>query len=288
MKLYQLRYFSAVCSCGHVTKAAEELHVSQPSVSNAIKELEDEFGVNLFHRINNRLTPTQEGLTFLDRAVKILQLTDDTQALMTEMGSRKRQVKIGVPPMIGTFLFPKLFKDFKDKNPQIQLELVEGGTPEMLRAIEEDVLDLAVIITNDVKSPDIHIKHICDTEFHFCAGKNHKLSGRDSVSFLDIKDESLILFKNGYFQNKFVRKRFAEIHSEPNVILCSNQVVTMKNLMKEGIVCAFLIKEVVEDEDDIISIPLDPPVPIQIGIIWRKNKRHYSDTIQFMKYAETL
>ena len=105
---------------------------------------------------------------------------------------------------------------------------------------------------------------------------------------MDIRDESLILFKNGYFQNKFVRKRFAEIHSEPNVILCSNQVVTMKNLMKEGIVCAFLIKEVVEDEDDIISIPLDPPVPIQIGIIWRKNKRHYSDTIQFMKYAETL
>ena len=113
MKLYQLRYFSAVCSCGHVTKAAEELHVSQPSVSNAIKELEDEFGVNLFHRINNRLTPTQEGLTFLDRAVKILELADDTQSLMTEMGSRKRQVKVGVPPMIGTFLLPKLFKDFK-------------------------------------------------------------------------------------------------------------------------------------------------------------------------------
>ena len=57
MKLYQLRYFTAVCRYGYVTKAAEELHVTQPSVSSAIKELEDEFSVNLFHRINNRLSP---------------------------------------------------------------------------------------------------------------------------------------------------------------------------------------------------------------------------------------
>ena len=54
MKLYQLKYFTAVCNYGYVTKAAEELHVTQPSVSRAIKELEDEFAVNLVHRINNR------------------------------------------------------------------------------------------------------------------------------------------------------------------------------------------------------------------------------------------
>ena len=58
MKLYHLRYFTAVCRYGYVTRAAEELHVTQPSVSSAIKELEDEFSVNLFHRINNRLSPT--------------------------------------------------------------------------------------------------------------------------------------------------------------------------------------------------------------------------------------
>lgn len=288
MKLYQIRYFSAVCRCGYVTKAAEELHVSQPSVSNAVRDLEDEFGVNLFHRINNRLTPTKEGVIFLDRVSKILDLADETASYMAELGQKKRQVKIGVPPMIGTFLFPRLFRDFKAKNPQIQLDLVEGGSPEMLRAVEEDELDLAVIITNDVNSPDIFIKHIYDTEFHFCVSKNHPFSAKTKVTFDEIKNESFILFKNGYFQNKFIKDRFSEIKAEPDIILNSNQIVTIKNLMRDGSICSFLIKEVIEDDRDIVGIPLDPPIPIQIGIIWRKNKRHYSDTIQFMKYAETL
>lgn len=131
MKLYQLRYFTAVCRYGYVTRAAEELHVTQPSVSSAIKELEDEFSVNLFHRINNRLSPTKEGLYFLDQATKILELADSTTSMMEELGSRKKQIKIGIPPMIGTFLFPKLFTAFRKKYPNIDLELVEGGSPRL-------------------------------------------------------------------------------------------------------------------------------------------------------------
>ena len=96
MKLYQLRYFTAVCRYGYVTRAAEELHVTQPSVSSAIKELEDEFSVNLFHRINNRLSPTKEGLYFLDQATKILELADSTTSMMEELGSRKKQIKIAI------------------------------------------------------------------------------------------------------------------------------------------------------------------------------------------------
>ena len=207
---------------------------------------------------------------------------------MSELGNRKKQIKIGIPPMIGTFLFPKMFCAFKEKYPNIQLELIEGGSPEMLLAVENDTLDLAVIITNGIKKPDIHIEHICSTEFLFCVGKGHPLAGRKSVTFEEIKDENIILFKNGYFQNKFVRSRFAEINAEPKVILYSNQIVTMKNLVKEGAVCAFLIEDVVKDDKDLCAIPINPPIPIEIGVIWRKNKRHNSDTIQFMKFAHTM
>lgn len=288
MKLYQLRYFTAVCRYGYVTRAAEELHVTQPSVSNAIKELEDEFSVNLFHRINNRLSPTKEGLYFLDQATKILELADSTTSMMEELGSRKKQIKIGIPPMIGTFLFPKLFTAFRKKYPNIDLELVEGGSPDSLLAVENDAIDLAVIITNGIKKPDIHIEPLCSTEFMFCVGRDHPLAGRAYVTFEDIKDESLILFKNGYFQNSFVRSRFAEINAEPNIILYSNQIITMKNLVREGVVCAFLIRNVTHDEGGISSIPIEPPIPIEIGVIWRKNKRHSSDTIQFIKFVNEM
>ena len=288
MKLYQLRYFTAVCRYGYVTRAAEELHVTQPSVSSAIKELEDEFSVNLFHRISNRLSPTKEGLYFLDQATKILELADSTTSMMEELGSRKKQIKIGIPPMIGTFLFPKLFTAFRKKYPNIDLELVEGGSPDSLLAVENDAIDLAVIITNGIKKPDIHIEPLCSTEFMFCVGRDHPLAGRAYVTFEDIKDESLILFKNGYFQNSFVRSRFAEINAEPNIILYSNQIITMKNLVRECGVCAFLIRDVVKNDSGLSAIPIDPPIPIEIGVIWRKNKRHSSDTIQFIKFVNEM
>ena len=91
------------------------------------------------------------------------------------------------------------------------------------------------------------------------------------MTFDEIKNESFILFKNGYFQNKFIKDRFSEIKAEPDIILNSNQIVTIKNLMRDSSICSFLIKEVIEDDRDIVGIPLDPPIPIQIGIIWRKN-----------------
>lgn len=288
MKLYQLRYFTAVCRYGYVTRAAEELHVTQPSVSNAIKELEDEFSVNLFHRINNRLSPTREGLYFLDQATKILELSEATQSRMEELGSRKRQIKIGIPPMIGTFIFPGMFSAFRGKYPNASLEMVEGGSPDSLLAVENDDIDLAVIITNGIKKPDIHIEPLCSTEFMFCVGREHPLAGRGRVTFEDIKNEDLILFTNGSFQNGFVRSRFAAINAEPRVVLYSNQIITMKNLVRECGVCAFLIRDVVKNDSGLSAIPIDPPIPIEIGVIWRKNKRHSSDTIQFIKFVNEM
>ena len=213
---------------------------------------------------------------------------DEMESMMEELGSRKKQIKIGIPPMIGTFLFPKLFTAFRKKYPNIDLELVEGGSPDSLLAVENDAIDLAVIITNGIKKPDIHIEPLCSTEFMFCVGRDHPLAGRAYVTFEDIKDESLILFKNGYFQNSFVRSRFAEINAEPNIILYSNQIMTMKNLVRECGVCAFLIRDVVKNDSGLSAIPIDPPIPIEIGVIWRKNKRHSSDTIQFIKFVNEM
>ena len=196
-----------------------------------------------------------------------LDTVDDTTAFMSELGKKQRRVKIGIPQMIGTFLFPRLFRDFKAKNPQIRLDLTEGGSPELLRAVEEDELDLAIIISNDINSPDICIKHIYDTEFYLCTGRKNPFSSKAKASLEEIKHESFILFKDGYYQNKLIRERFSEINAEPDILLNTNQIVTIKNMIENDIACSFLIKEVIEDDTDICGIPLDPPVPIQIGVI---------------------
>ncbi|MBQ8873477.1 MAG: LysR family transcriptional regulator, partial [Clostridia bacterium] len=109
MKLLQMKYFQTVCKYGGITKAAEELFVSQPTISFCIKELEEEFGVKLFHRKHNRLQLTVEGSYFLDKVNYILQSVDTLASQMKDMGNNRNHVKLAVPAMISTFLFPQLF-----------------------------------------------------------------------------------------------------------------------------------------------------------------------------------
>lgn len=101
MKLYQLQYFREVCLMNGITKAAESLHVSQPAVSNAIKELEEEFQIKLFKRINKKLILTEEGAYFLLEVENLLEQSNQIIRNMTRMRDKKQSVRLGIPPMIG-------------------------------------------------------------------------------------------------------------------------------------------------------------------------------------------
>ena len=117
MKISQMRYFQTVCRYSSITKAAEELYVSQPAISFCIKELEEEFGVKLFHRRNNRLQLTVEGNIFLDKVNYILKSIDTLVGQMKDLGNNRNHVKIAIPAMISTFLFPAIFNDYAEKFP---------------------------------------------------------------------------------------------------------------------------------------------------------------------------
>ena len=91
-----------VCRYNNITKAAEELYVSQPAISSSIKDLETEFGVKLFYRQNNKLLLTDEGEYFLDKVTDILGAVDILSTQMKDLGNNLNHIKIGVPSMVGT------------------------------------------------------------------------------------------------------------------------------------------------------------------------------------------
>lgn len=98
MKLHQLQYFQEVCTQNSITKAAESLHISQPAVSNAIKELEEEFHLKLFKRVNKKLILTKEGAYFLLEVEELLNKSDALTEKMRRLGDRKSIVRLGLPP----------------------------------------------------------------------------------------------------------------------------------------------------------------------------------------------
>ena len=97
MKLLQLQYFCTACKYNNITRASEELHISQPSISNAIKELEAEFGVILFKRLKKGFTLTREGETLLRHAQELLQHAERITKIMTDRGPENNSIRIGIP-----------------------------------------------------------------------------------------------------------------------------------------------------------------------------------------------
>ena len=283
-----MKYFQTVCRYGSITKAAEELFVSQPTISFCIKELESEFGVRLFHRRHNRLQLTVEGSYFLDKVNYILQSVDALAVQMKNMGNNRNHVKIAVPAMISTFLFPQIFNAYSKTYPEVELEMLETGSLQVRKLVDASSVDLGITIRDDVVDDTNNELPLVSTELVFCVSRKHPLADRKQISFKELSDEHIILFKADSYQNIFIKRAFSEAGVEPNIMLYSSQLYTIKQFLSYGNVGAFLYRQVAEMDKDLVCIPLEQPIIQDIALIWTKNGNLYSDSENFIQFAKQL
>lgn len=288
MKLLQMKYFQTVCRYGSITKAAEELFVSQPTISFCIKELETEFGVRLFHRRHNRLQLTVEGSYFLDKVNYILQSVDALAVQMKNMGNNRNHVKIAVPALISTFLFPQIFNAYNKIHPDVELEMLETGSLQVRKLVDASSVDLGITILDPMVQDTYNELPLVDTELVFCVSNKHPLANRKQISFKELANEKIILFKADSYQNIFIKRAFSDVGVEPNIMLYSSQLYTIKQFLSYGEVGAFLYRQVAEMDKDLVCIPLDNPIYQQIALIWTKNGNLYSDSENFIQFAKQL
>lgn len=286
MKLLQMKYFQTVCKYGGITKAAEELFVSQPTISFCIKELEEEFGVKLFHRKHNRLQLTVEGSYFLDKVNYILQSVETLASQMKDLGNNRNHVKLAVPAMISTFLFPQLFNSYNKAYPDVELEMVETGSLQARKLVDAFSVDLGITILDNNVTESYNVLPLLSTELVFCVSKSHPLANRTHISFSDLDKEHIIMFKADSYQNIFINRAFNEVGIEPKVLLNSSQLYTIKKFLSYGNAGAFLYRQVAEMDQDLVCIPLDNPIIQEIVLIWAKSGNLYSDAENFIQFAK--
>lgn len=289
MTLTQLKYFNAVCQFKNVTNAANELHVSQPSISNAIRELEDELGIQLFHRIKMRLILTKEGEFFLLESSKILADIEKLGQHMRNLGEKHNLIQIGIPPMIGTLLFPQIMLAFCRNYPDIKIEVEECGSLLCRQKILEESLDLAIVITNDIDKNKFNVLPLMETELQFCVEKKHPLASCDFVTIEDIKDYPIVLLPEGSYNRAQAMAFYKRNGLAPNILLHSSQLYTIEQLLYHSDTGAFLFREFARHSSNVIGIPISPPLdPVHVGICWKKNRYLYADVIQFVNFARNL
>ncbi|WP_288312828.1 LysR family transcriptional regulator, partial [uncultured Selenomonas sp.] len=147
MELRQLEYFQMASRLRNITRAAERLRVSQPNITVAIKKLEAELGIQLFDRSQKQLALTPEGAVFLNRIELALRNIQDAVLEVNDYKQlQKGTIKIGIPPMMGAYLFPKIFSSFQKKYSHLDIYLHEEGSMSIREQLERDELDFGIII----------------------------------------------------------------------------------------------------------------------------------------------
>ena len=147
MELRQLEYFQMASRLRNITRAAERLRVSQPNITVAIKKLEAELGIQLFDRSQKQLALTPEGAVFLNRVELALRNIQDAVLEVNDYKQlQKGTIKIGVPPMMGAYLFPRIFSSFQRRYSHLDIFMHEEASMSIREQLERDELDFGIII----------------------------------------------------------------------------------------------------------------------------------------------
>lgn len=285
MTLTQLKYFCETCRCHSITGAANELYVTQPAISLAIKELEAEFDITLFTRINNKLSLTEDGARFYERASYILQYCNDMQFELSSLGKNKQPLRVGIPPILSSIFFPGMLDAYQKEYPDYYVSLIEYGSVRACKMIMDEQLDLALVNMEMYNVDQLDSQILLHDQLVFCAAKNHHLADRETVIPEDFDNENIILFNKDSVQNAMLRSRFDSHGVTPNIIMQGSQLYTIINFLRTGNVGCFLYSSTMAGLLKFKAIPLDPPIKTDIGIVWKKG-RHLSTQMQsFIQFS---
>ncbi len=272
MELRQLEYFQMASRLRNITRAAERLRVSQPNITVAIKKLEAELGIQLFDRSQKQLSLTPEGTVFLNRVELALSNLQDAVLEVNDYKQlQKGTIKIGIPPMMGAYLFPKIFSSFQRKFTHLDVYLYEEGSISIRAQLERDELDFGIIIISDA-SPKLQLLPMSRNHLVACVPEKSDLARKKYIAPDDIEKNDIIMLKEGSYLRELMQQKLKAINIKPNIVLESNQIVTIKGLVANGVGIAFLLDFVAEDTPGVKALPLLEPITVDIGLAWKKDR----------------
>lgn len=273
MEFRQLEYFCTISELENFTRTAEVLHVSQPSVTKAIKALEAELGVKLIDRSQKHVSLTEEGQAFLLHAKRIMKDMEIAKKDMMRYRPQTRgTIHFGIPPMIEAYLFPDLFLKFKQYFPDITLAVQEyQDSVEVHEQADISDLDFAIMIVRDDEEVANSFAILHDT-MQVCLPKNHRLARRETLMLSDLAEEKFIMQQPNSFQYREIIKACSEAGFMPETAFCTSQLKTLKQLVAKGMGIAILPNFVTRTDTDFVKKPLRPAMDIKVVLYWSGKK----------------
>ncbi|OLB38883.1 MAG: LysR family transcriptional regulator [Acidobacteria bacterium 13_2_20CM_57_17] len=234
MELHQLRYFCAVAETGSFSRAAEQSHVSQPSLSQQILKLEDELGARLFDRLGRSVRLTELGKTFLPRAHAVLRELEAAKGDVVEgkefIGG---PVSVGVIPTVGPYFLPTRLTAFSRKFGQVRLTVVEEITPILLDRLRAGTIDVAILAL-PLRGHEFDTFPLLTERLFAVLPQKHKLASRPSLSLKDLRTEPFLLLRDGHCFRDTAVAACDRARLHPQIVFESGQFSSLLSMVGAG------------------------------------------------------
>ncbi|MEK4298818.1 LysR substrate-binding domain-containing protein [Oceanobacillus sp. FSL W8-0428] len=275
LELKQLLYFKEVAKHKSITKAAQQIHISQPALSKSIKALEEELEAILIIRTNKKIDLTDAGNMVLEYTKEITGLVDEMKLTLNDLTNFSvGQLNIGLPPFIGSLFFPKVMKNFHRSYPNIKLDITEYGGARVVKSVEEGEFELGVaVLPIDEQIFDVY--PIVEEEMKLIVHKNHPLASFKEVDVKDLRDEEFIFYHEDFALNQIVRNHFfITAGFEPKILFKSMQWDLMSEMVAANLGIAILPQSICNRlfTKDINIISLKPTILWKLAVITKKGK----------------
>ena len=268
MNIKDIKYYCALVKTKNFSKVAEQFSVSQPTITLAIKRLEKAFDTTFFIRdqSHRELRITEAGQQFFLHAQVIL--NELTVARQEIAHANDRQIRFGLPPIIGNFYFPPLTPQLMQAGLMAQLEPYEYGSAHLLKMVQKGELDLALLGSlTPISSPQLRTQVLARYPIKIIVAKNHPLAARQAngVAFRELQSQAFItLARENEFVHQQAFRHLAQInHFRPKVLYQTNDVHILKSMVASNLGIAYLTDLALSPSDNVVPIPLtdaDQPV----------------------------
>lgn len=240
MDIRQLEVLEAAARRGGFTRAGEELGISQSTVSQHIRQLENELGCPLFLRVGRRVVASEAGRVLLQYAERILRDARNAEMAVREMSALKRgTVRLGAGPTTVVYRLPAVLAAYKRRFPEIELVVVAATTEAMLTGVASHRLDLAVVMEPHA-APGLAITPLGSEELVVIVSRKDAMARRRSLTAADLAKMRFILFEKGSAMQMLLDEYFARVGVAPRVTMEVENVEAAKALVRAGMGASIL------------------------------------------------
>ncbi|TKC19179.1 LysR family transcriptional regulator [Robertmurraya kyonggiensis] len=287
MQLDEFKTFVTLADVKNFTKTAEMLSMSQPTVSLHIKNLEKEFGTELFRRSPKFLHITTSGELLLERAKEIIGIVERTkQEILEQSQTIKGVLKIGASYTIGEYLLPLLLRELKDQYTELEFDVLIGNTYEIVKAIQASSIDIGLIVG---EYEDKEIRSVPFMEEHLCivSTTNHTLTA-NGMTINELQEQSWIMREEGSGTRAILMEFFQShgLRARSTLTIGSNQGI--KEAVKNGLGLSLLPQQLVNNDENLQELKINESLISVFSYIYNPINAEQKNVKAFIKILEEV